>query len=279
MFLLRGLRKFKWIIEKSMCYTLVFVITPYFFIFEMVVVRPIIVTTYEFSTMKHAFHILLSMFFFINIVGNMILGIFTDTTIKMRARSHNCEEFCESCQMYRPAKAWHCKKCNVCILKRDHHCFFFSRCIGLRNQRYYVTYLTYIFISMVYSTYFNFYYVVSKYDEYEIYVSVCRIVNPFLRYLIPEPMGMKDLYVFFLFLNVGLVIWSGGLFVFHTRNVLRGETSHEYKENTRSTFRNNLSAMKKNFINVFGEKWYIALVWPLANSPLPETTEDRGDEY
>ncbi|CAH2233139.1 jg14002 [Pararge aegeria aegeria] len=193
----------------------------------------------------------------------MIFSILTDTRVKA---SLDSDSYCQVCKLQRPAKAWHCKKCNACILRRDHHCFFFSRCIGLRNQRYYVLYLGYIFVSMIYSLYYNYYYVVTKFEEQSMVLSAFRVVNPFLRYLIPEPLGIADLYMLFLFLNTGLAFWSGGLFCFHVMNVVRGLTAHE----SRKDFGANWEMVKRNFVGVFGVRWFWAVISPFANSPLPE---------
>lgn len=253
-------------VERTFCYLLVLVITPCFFIFEMSVVRPVIVKTYHLGEIKHVMHIICSTFCFTNIVGNMMLCIFTETSLKQSVIS---EHYCDQCKINRPATAWHCSTCNTCVLRRDHHCFFLSRCIGLQNQRYYVLYLGYVFISLVYSAYYNYYYVLTKFEDQDFYLSAFKVINPLLRYLIPEPLGMRDLYVLFLFLNVGLVVWSGVLFLFHMRNVLRGVTAREYKSSSGIPW----SSMKINFLSVFGTKWYLAILWPFAVSPLPGQDE------
>ncbi|XP_023937859.2 probable palmitoyltransferase ZDHHC24 [Bicyclus anynana] len=257
------MRRSATICERILCYSLVFIITPCFFIFQMTVVRPTIVDHYNMGIIKHTLHIICSTFCFVNIVGNMIFSIITDT--KVRA-SMDADSYCEVCKIQRPAKAWHCKKCNACILRRDHHCFFFSRCIGLRNQRYYVLYLAYVFISMIYSLYYNYYYVVIKFEDQCMVLSAFRVINPFLRYVIPELMGIKDLYMMFLFINTSLAIWSGGLFYFHMMNVVRGLTAHE----SRKEFGADWVMVKRNFFSVFGVKWYWAVLSPFADSTSPD---------
>lgn len=259
----KSVSKWRKIYEKIFCYALVFIISPCFFLFEMSIVRPIIAKIYNFGPTKYTFHTIFPIFLFINIVGNMIMSIQTDTSLKKSVKSGN---YCEKCNMDRPEKAWHCSFCNVCILRRDHHCFFLSRCIGLKNLRYFILYLGYIFVSLIYSTYYNFYYIASKFDD-DMCLSVLRIINPFLRYMISEPLGMRDLYVFFLFLNMGLVLWTGVLFSFHIRNVLYGVTARESEERRPMDWR----TKKLNFIRVFGFKWYLAIVWPFADSPLPSS--------
>ncbi len=43
------------------------------------------------------------------------------------------ESYCDVCCIDVPQNAIHCNLCRVCILGHDHHCVFFSKCIGLGN--------------------------------------------------------------------------------------------------------------------------------------------------
>ena len=47
----------------------------------------------------------------------------------------NNTEFCSKCQVfYNPdKKVEHCKMCNVCIEKLDHHCVWVGKCVGKNN--------------------------------------------------------------------------------------------------------------------------------------------------
>jgi hypothetical protein len=47
------------------------------------------------------------------------------------------ERKCETCNIFRPPKASHCKICDNCIIDFDHHCTFVSNCIGKRNHKYF----------------------------------------------------------------------------------------------------------------------------------------------
>jgi ribosomal protein L40E len=43
-------------------------------------------------------------------------------------RGHTLElKFCVTCNMHRPLRASHCRECNRCVLKWDHHCTRFGR--------------------------------------------------------------------------------------------------------------------------------------------------------
>ena len=38
----------------------------------------------------------------------------------------------------------------MCVLKRDHHCWFAGCCVGLRNHRHFVVMLTHLWLAAVY---------------------------------------------------------------------------------------------------------------------------------
>uniref|UniRef100_A0A0K0E850 Palmitoyltransferase n=1 Tax=Strongyloides stercoralis TaxID=6248 RepID=A0A0K0E850_STRER len=63
------------------------------------------------------------------------------------------EEFsvCLKCESFRPPRAHHCRICNRCIRKMDHHCPWVNNCIGEFNQKYFLQFLSYIFIISLYS--------------------------------------------------------------------------------------------------------------------------------
>ncbi|CAH2074932.1 unnamed protein product, partial [Iphiclides podalirius] len=264
--------KLLYLCEKLHCYATVFVLTPGFLIFEMVVVRPELAQIYQAGVAKQILHIFLSMFCFVNVAGNMMLSILSDCKLKIGLQTAQGGEFCELCQIYRPPKAWHCRVCNACIIRRDHHCFFFSRCIGLYNMRYYLLYIAHIHITMVYSSYYNYYFVSSKFKGHGFALSAFCVLNPLLRYVITEKLTINDFYVLMFLMNIGLVFWSGFLLWFHVKNALRGVTARDYRDPATRSWR-------QNFLSVFGSKWYLAIVWPFADSPAIEESKLEGNDH
>ena len=52
-------------------------------------------------------------------------------------------KFCTTCNIFRPPGVSHCKKCNSCVEKFDHHCPWVGNCIGKNNYKYYYNFITY----------------------------------------------------------------------------------------------------------------------------------------
>ena len=53
--------------------------------------------------------------------------------ISTRSSENEVMNWCHMCEIEIENEAVHCSECNVCIEKYDHHCVFFSKCIGGGN--------------------------------------------------------------------------------------------------------------------------------------------------
>jgi hypothetical protein len=72
---------------------------------------------------------------------------------------------CEECQVYVTKNREHCELCNCCIDFPDHHCVFYSKCIGGGNVNYFRLSMLMFVINM---TYFIIVYgIVSVHAEYK----------------------------------------------------------------------------------------------------------------
>ncbi|EGT39721.1 hypothetical protein CAEBREN_22829 [Caenorhabditis brenneri] len=56
---------------------------------------------------------------------------------------------CSFCSLSKPFMTSHCRTCNTCIVKRDHHCPWMGQCIGVHNQANFFLFLFNVYLSTV----------------------------------------------------------------------------------------------------------------------------------
>ncbi|XP_013188881.1 probable palmitoyltransferase ZDHHC24 [Amyelois transitella] len=242
----------------------VLIFIPGIYYFHLGIVLPNFVGIWS---LEYHFHLLLSHFFLLNVVSNMVFGMFTDTSIKGRFLGSTDKKdwtVCSVCECLRPPRAWHCNICNICILKRDHHCTFFACCIGYFNLRYFMFFTFYIFIANSYSLYYNIKFL-ALFLTWNHGIVILKFLFPLFSFVFD--FGYESLYVTLVVVQFVIIAFSGFLFFYHLNNLLKGRVGPEIKLGKKGLLYD--KGWKSNLIEVFGSRYYLTWVAAFINSPLP----------
>jgi palmitoyltransferase ZDHHC9/14/18 len=117
-------------------------------------------------------------------------------------------QFCDTCRIYRPARASHCAQCDRCVARMDHHCVWLNNCVGERNYRSFLVYINAIIV-LVLAT---------------LALSIALIA------VTQAPLVWPILFIFYALFVGGLVGTLSGL---HCILLLRSQTTREYVKKMR----------------------------------------------
>jgi len=65
-------------------------------------------------------------------------------------KSDGSRRYCGKCQMFKPDRTHHCRICARCNLKMDHHCPWVNNCIGYRNYKFFILFISYSLASAIF---------------------------------------------------------------------------------------------------------------------------------
>merc|ERR1719233_201911 len=61
------------------------------------------------------------------------------------------QKWCVTCRVWRPPQASHCRTCNRCMYRFDHHCGVVGNCIAFANHRFFASFLFIVNLSWLIS--------------------------------------------------------------------------------------------------------------------------------
>lgn len=130
-------------------------------------------------------------------------------------------QFCQICQSYKAPRSHHCRKCDRCVLKMDHHCPWINNCVGWGNHGHFIAFLAFATIGCVYATVIL---------GYTLYRSLYRL--HYWRIYKQTPIIHLGVYgticcVLSLGFAIGVIIAVGMLLFFQLKGVLRNRTGIE----------------------------------------------------
>jgi palmitoyltransferase ZDHHC9/14/18 len=139
-------------------------------------------------------------------------------------------KFCPTCKIFRPPRSFHCRLCDNCVERFDHHCPWLGTCIGRRNYGYFGRFLIILFALAVSVMYISLDYLFWAYkNEY----------NKNWKKLVKTDYVTTFLSLFYI-ISVMFII---SLSAFHLRLLLSGKTTAEQlRENYKfgSPYRKNI---------------------------------------
>ncbi|KAF5192384.1 S-acyltransferase, partial [Thalictrum thalictroides] len=122
-------------------------------------------------------------------------------------------KFCRICKIFRPPRSCHCAICDNCVERFDHHCPWIGQCIGRRNYRFYLMFVTSALTFFIYVFSFSCRRINQKMSENKagLFTTVRSC---------PETLALASFSFF--------AMWFlGGLASFHTYLILVNQTAYE----------------------------------------------------
>ncbi|KIM80330.1 hypothetical protein PILCRDRAFT_97949 [Piloderma croceum F 1598] len=177
---------------------------------------------------------------------------------------------CRKCGQLKPERTHHCRICNHCVLKYDHHCpVRINQCVGIHNERHFVMFMAYLVLS-------TFCFSILGYQQMFKALGVTFDSQSDWPYLMPQ-LPFILIYI----LSVVLCIAVSIMLSWHLWSICKGETSvegqdHEVYRNVAKQrgdiFVNSYDLGKRKNLELFfniGENGYpiYTLVLPLRISP------------
>jgi palmitoyltransferase len=74
---------------------------------------------------------------------------FEQLLVKLIQENYHLDYVCVPCETLRPEQSDHCNFCNKCVQKFDHHCVFVDNCLGYRNHKWFLLFLTSFTVYMI----------------------------------------------------------------------------------------------------------------------------------
>ncbi|CAL4914540.1 unnamed protein product [Urochloa decumbens] len=143
------------------------------------------------------------------------------------------EKECSTCKITRPARAKHCRICDKCVARFDHHCGWMNNCIGEKNTRYFVAFLVWHFLICVYGAVILGFILAGELKERKvIYILTAYygIDNSFLGLFPHVAQWLLAVHNTQILLSVFLAILAlllGGFCAYHTHLCLTNTTTNE----------------------------------------------------
>ncbi|KAI6661393.1 palmitoyltransferase ZDHHC12-like [Oopsacas minuta] len=146
---------------------------------------------------------------------------------------------CEPCGWNIPLRAIHCRTCEKCVRRYDHHCPWVGNCVGERNYRFFHLFIHFqsfaIFI-LTYSAYYCFYDTVTNWFWFHRYLLLCCLILA-----ITAPLGLA-------------------LMLFHNYMIISAQTSYEMVKHAKIPYLQSFPPMMSPFNQGIIRNYYLTFI-------------------
>lgn len=130
-------------------------------------------------------------------------------------------QYCAYCDGFKTPRSHHCRRCERCVLKMDHHCPWINTCCGHRNQAYFTMFLFFCVCGSLHAV------VLLTMGLYKAYYRKSYVQKGQMNDLVHLRFFALLCTVLSLGLSIGVVIALAGLLFIQIKIIVKNETTIE----------------------------------------------------